>query len=162
MHHYNSISPFMHCKCVQQARGHTRVFHSYIVTSRSQCFPRERWNVSLWHGNPLAVSAFVMTLSFVNFFFRIKKRKNSMRNKHAHMCPFVPSYMISILMTLHEEKRKQNSGLEQNRVTELIVYSVFCLPLYSSLFFSPSLFVSREKLGIDELQKCPRVFDEKW
>lgn len=85
-----------------------------------------------------------------------------MRNKHAHMCPFVPTYMICILMTLREEKRKQNSGLEQNRVTELIVYSVCCLPLYSSLFFFPSLFVSREKLGIDELQKCPRVFDEKW
>lgn len=116
-------------------------------------------NVSLWHSKPLAVSAFVMTLSFVIlFFFRIKKWETNMYTC-VHLFPHI---WFVYTWTLHEEKRKQSSGLDQKREAEIIVYSICCLPLHSGLFFFPSLFVSREKMEIDELQKCPSVFDEKW
>lgn len=158
------ITTVFHPSCtvnVFSKLGGTPGFSTHTwMQAGAKASPGSYANISLWHSKPLAVSAFVMTLPFVNFFFRIKKTQ---WETNMHTCAYLfPHIWFVYTWTLHEEKRKQSSGLDQKRVAELIVYSECCLPLHSGLFFFPSLFVSREKLGVDELQKCPRVFEEEW
>lgn len=131
MHHYNSISPFMHCKCVQQARGHTRFFYSCKAAGR------DSWGLAV-------------TLPF-GLLFRVKTPQWEISmHTHAHLFSHIwPVYT----QTLHVDTRKGDKAQSWIRRATLrkgrpkaeakpIVYSVCCLTPRFGLFH-PSLLLGK-------------------
>lgn len=107
MHHYNSISPFMHCKCplLQGCRQEPQPPQGVM-----QMLPSDTTKAGMLG------ACYDTTLCFLfpNY------KKNSVVNKHRYMFPFVLIYMTCVYMDLpcRKEKRRQSSGLDQKREAE--------------------------------------------
>ena len=110
MHHYNP-------SCRQELQA--LQFSSFQLLSCVWLFVTaslgNSTNASLWQHRQ---GSWGLAMTLISVFPDYKK--NSMINKHTHMCPFVLTYMTCIYMDLphRKEKRWQSSGLGQKREAE--------------------------------------------